>query len=425
MAGGRLWHVDLSTNDKTLIQTLPSGGRGCALGNGVIFVTERNSNRVITVTLSSPYEYSVASTGLNEPVSLTLNVQNNILYVAEFSANQVRRVFLDATNQESRKEVAVTGISNPDCPALTKDGKILYVGQHVRHIGSVWRVPLSALGPVAATDLMKIASGLDRPRGLLLSADDTLLYVAEDIAGKVHRYELVSGSYAHVTVQSGMNRPYGLALAPGEDRLIVSEYYADTVSYLYPLADSPFTWTPTGQPSAQPSGKPYLLPSGQPTIEPTGQPTIEPTGQPSSQPSKQPSAQPTSQPSSQPSSTEPSAQPSAQPSNTITCPAGKQLSISWSPTDEKTRTCLDCPAGTFSKKGDIYCHKCSAGYYASAQSSECKPCYAGFYSLEGASDCKECSAGTVSNATASRCTACPVGSYSYPGSSQCLSCHDN
>ena len=101
--------------------------------------------------------YSVAATGLVEPVSLTLNAQNNILYVAEFSANQVRRVFLDATNQESRKEVAVTGISYPDCPALTKDGKILFVGQHA--IGSVWRVPLSALGPVAATDLMKIASG--------------------------------------------------------------------------------------------------------------------------------------------------------------------------------------------------------------------------------------------------------------------------
>ena len=183
---------------------------------------------------------------------------------------------------------------------------------------------------------------------------------------------------------------------------------------------------------------------------------------------------PTGNPTEQPLSANNSAQPTSQPSGHMSCPAGTRLSVSWSPTYGETRTCVDCPAGGFSKEGDAKCHKCSAGffasaqsatcrpcaagfyslegaseckecspgtvsntsasavchkcqpgYFASAQSSECNPCPAGFYSLEGASECKECSPGTVSNATAPRCTPCPFGMYSYPGSSQCLGCSSN
>ena len=241
--GKRVWHVNLATNAKTEIRTLNSGAHGCALGNGgVLFVAEGTVNLVSKVELTSPYAYSTAVSGLSGPVSVVLNEPKTVMYVAEFSADQVRRVFLNTGNTESSKEVAVSGITSAEGLALSKDGSVLYVGQLVAS-GSVWRVPLSASGTVVATDSMKIASGLNWPRGLLLSADDTLLYVAETNGGKVHRYELVSGSYASVTLQSGMSRPYGLALTPGEEKLIVSEYSAGTVSYLSPLPAYPFAYT--------------------------------------------------------------------------------------------------------------------------------------------------------------------------------------
>jgi hypothetical protein len=183
---------------------------------------------------------------------------------------------------------------------------------------------------------------------------------------------------------------------------------------------------------------------------------------------------PTSNPTEQPVSETNTAQPTGLPSRHMSCPDGTRLSISHSLSHGVSQTCVDCPAGSFSKDGDVKCHKCPAGffasaqsamcrpcsagfyslegaseckecspgtvsntsasamchkcqpgYFASAQSSECLPCSAGFYSLEGASECKECSPGTVSNATAPRCTPCPLGMYSYPGSSQCLGCSSN
>jgi DNA-binding beta-propeller fold protein YncE len=268
-AGKRVWHVNLATNAKVSIRTLNAKAHGCALGNGVLFVAEENG-RVTKLGLQSPNAYSTVVSGLSYPVSVVVNEAKSVMYIAERSSNRVRRVFLGADNTESSKEVAVTDITLAEGLALSKDSSVLYVGQYVNS-GSVWHVPLSASGTVAATDSMKIVSGLSRPRGLLLSTDETLLYVAEDIAGKVHRYELVSGSYASVTLQSDMSRPYGLALTQGEEKLIVSEFAATTVSYLSPLPAYP-SLSPSGQSSSQPSGEPSGQPSGQPS-QPTSQPT--------------------------------------------------------------------------------------------------------------------------------------------------------
>jgi len=127
----------------------------------------------------------------------------------------------------------------------------------------------------------------------------------------------------------------------------------------------------------------YYPPSSQPTARPSGRPTPG-LGQLTLSPTSAPSVVSTAVNRS--------------------CAGGLYLSISWSPSDEETRSCAACPSGKFSPADSDFCTPCDPGHYSFAMAEACEPCPAGFMSLKGASKCRECAAGTVSNATAATCT---------------------
>jgi hypothetical protein len=109
--------------------------------------------------------------------------------------------------------------------------------------------------------------------------------------------------------------------------------------------------------------------------------------------------------------------------NYIVCPQTTYISVStsWSG-NQKTNSCVLCPAGRYSLNDAIDCIVCPAGKYSSTGASECKVCPVGHYCPPGSSTYVQCPAGTVAASGSSICTSCLTSQYSTPGSLSCQTC---
>jgi hypothetical protein len=138
------------------------------------------------------------------------------------------------------------------------------------------------------------------------------------------------------------------------------------------------TWQPTGQPTVMPSiptSIPSHYPSSQSTLMPISFPSSQPISFPSSHPSSQPTKLPTSQPSCFPS-LQPTSFPTSRPTEIPPCPAGQFNRFI---DNGKNRTCLDCPAGTYSSGISPICISCPLNYYQpNTRSTACITCGVGY-----------------------------------------------
>ena len=73
-----------------------------------------------------------------------------------------------------------------------------------------------------------------------------------------------------------------------------------------------------------------------------------------------------------------------------------------------TRESIPCPAGYYSKEGEVNCTKCPSGMYSKSSASSCISCPAGNECKDGSLPVN-CSEGYFSKKGAESCTLCDVG----------------
>lgn len=158
----------------------PGGATVDKVGN--IYVADTANNSIRKITLDGTV--STIATGLNQPASLVVNAAGTTLYVADTDNNAVVKIDI-ATG-------AVTPLSLTGAPALVAphglvidDAGDLYVadsGNHlIRHINTTTNVltTVAGTGLLGSDDGTAAAASLNAPKGLALSADGKLLYVAD------------------------------------------------------------------------------------------------------------------------------------------------------------------------------------------------------------------------------------------------------
>jgi hypothetical protein len=83
--------------------------------------------------------------------------------------------------------------------------------------------------------------------------------------------------------------------------------------------------------------------------------------------------------------------------------------------------CVDCPSGSVSLTGSLFCSVCQSGQYA--EDNNCKSCPHGFSSSAGSISCSECAAGLYyADGGCKVCTAGRGSSVGSTGSSSCSDC---
>jgi hypothetical protein len=87
----------------------------------------------------------------------------------------------------------------------------------------------------------------------------------------------------------------------------------------------------------------------------------------------------------------------------------------------KPNHCVDCPSGSVSLTGSLFCSGCPSGQYA--EDNNCKSCPHGFSSSAGSISCSECAAGLYyADGGCKVCTAGRGSSVGSTGSSSCSDC---
>lgn len=85
------------------------------------------------------------------------------------------------------------------------------------------------------------ASGLDTPSGLALSPDGKSLFVAEHFTGKIHVYEIESGSLLE-TIQTNFSSIGGMMFSPETEVLHFVDADTNTLAAVKPLQNCSSTW---------------------------------------------------------------------------------------------------------------------------------------------------------------------------------------
>jgi hypothetical protein len=159
--------------------------------------------------------YRVLGTGYTNPEDIAVSADETTAYVTERSGDLVR-VSLAAANRASATVIA-SGLTAPHQIVLDEANHAAYLVEYAP-AGRLLRI---ALPGGAVTTL---ASGLDHPIGLLVTADRQTAYVGEQAAsgGKVVKIELMTA--ARSDVHTGFTEPFFMTWADAsEDRILITE----------------------------------------------------------------------------------------------------------------------------------------------------------------------------------------------------------
>lgn len=232
-----LGHVSWSSVTAATLQTLdysttPIPGNNDAsnqLTNGDVFAVLTNAGNyakvqvlnydynmtVQWVTYQVGPRYRVLGTGYSEPEDIAATASETTAYVTERSGNLLK-VALGAANRASATVVA-SGLTAPQQLWLDEANGYAYVVEYAA-AGRLLRI---ALAGGAATVM---ATGLENPVGLVVTADRQTAYVSEQspAGGRISRVTLATG--ARTVVATGLIEPFFLSWGDSsEGRLFVTE----------------------------------------------------------------------------------------------------------------------------------------------------------------------------------------------------------
>ncbi|MBO0681228.1 beta-propeller fold lactonase family protein, partial [Mycolicibacterium sp. S2-37] len=199
------------------------GPQGLLLDADTGYLYVASAARSVTV-----YDFSGSDVDVVETIELsfsaglmTLNPVRNELYVAGAAETNDRIVVVDL-NTNAEVASIQTG-AFPRGVTFTEDGRFAYVvnarGNSVTEIDTATRT--SSTFP---------ASGLNAPYRVLLSPDESRLYVTEFGADRVAVLDRATGE--RISSISVGNGPWGMAMTPDESRLYVANYESNSVSVI-------------------------------------------------------------------------------------------------------------------------------------------------------------------------------------------------
>ncbi len=202
---------------QTQLKTGLGGAIGCDFRlsqNELIFVEFAGKLSALRVPPAVP-AYTVLGTGYNEPEDVKLSVDGLHAYVTERSGDLVR-VTLSSANRAAATVIA-SGMTAPQQLFLDEAHNSAYVVEFASP-GQLTRVNLTS-----GTKTV-VASGLDHPVGVVLSADLQYAYVSEQTTGpdlgRISKIQLSSAT--RTTLAKGLTSPFFLTWADAaQDALFV------------------------------------------------------------------------------------------------------------------------------------------------------------------------------------------------------------
>jgi hypothetical protein len=204
---------------QTVLQTGLGGAIGCdfrTAQNQLIFV-EFNTGKLSTLTPT----YTVLGTGYNQPEDVKLSADGIHAYVTERTGDLVKVACPPGapagSANRSGATVVATGMTAPQQLFLDEAHNAAYVVEY-QAAGDLLRIDLTAKAkPVV------VASGLNNPVGVVLSADLQYAYVSEQTTGpdlgRISQIKL--SSPGRTTIAKGLTNPFFLTWADASQELLL------------------------------------------------------------------------------------------------------------------------------------------------------------------------------------------------------------
>jgi DNA-binding beta-propeller fold protein YncE len=204
---------------QTQLKSGLGGTIGCdfrAAQNELIFVEYDGKLSALTVAPAVP-AYTVLGTGYNQPEDVKLSVDGVHAYITERTGDLVRVALSNA--DRSFATVVASGMTAPQQLFLDEAHDSAYVVEYAA-AGKLLKVNLTS----GATTV--VASGLDNPVGVVLSADLQYAYVSEQTTGpergRISKIQISTAG--RTTLASGLVNPFFLTWADAaQDSLFVPQ----------------------------------------------------------------------------------------------------------------------------------------------------------------------------------------------------------
>ncbi len=189
------------------VNTLMSPGRVVVDSMGNVYVSDANTHQVTKWAPNATYGIIVAGNGvagngsqqLNAPFGIYLDEYSSYLYIADSNNHRIQRYYLDGTlNGTTVAGGNGPGTSNnqlnfPHGVLLSKKTGAIFIADGNNHRIQRWSPGATSGVTIAGTAGLSGASAtlLNGPSDVILSLNETYLYVSDSANNRVQRFQLI------------------------------------------------------------------------------------------------------------------------------------------------------------------------------------------------------------------------------------------
>jgi hypothetical protein len=264
--GNRIRHIVMST---ALVTTLAGPT------NGVVGAGAQGTTNGVGTNARFSTPQGVALSNIDNTFALIADYWNGIIRKIVLSTKVVTRVAGSGAAAATDGIGTLAKIHGPSFIAMSSNDAFAVITEYSGHrirklVLSTWAVttvagsPTSAAGAAGVTgaaDGVGTLASFNKPSSVLLTADNSMVYVADRDNHKVRRVELSSRRVSTLVAASGsvaLNAPMGLTWIVVDQWLMISSFGSHRVHEMYG------TCAPTGHPTGEPTSAPtiYTAPEG-------------------------------------------------------------------------------------------------------------------------------------------------------------------